>query len=114
MSVRFKTESFIYYAYSFRRRVSRLKSKNLELQNRVTELQTDVGEKKLLIAELRKELNDLTASYRHQSCLLENIRNDKNTFSQNLTQTKVNIVAKRVLSPFLCLSESANYFVRKK
>lgn len=67
----------------------RLKSKNTELIANIKEIQDSKTEKEVVISELKKEFNDLEISYKHQNILLENIRSDKNMYSQNLLQAKV-------------------------
>lgn len=59
-----------------------------------------VSEKEAYILGLKKQLHDLEVNYKHQSCLLENIRNEKNVYFQDLKQARVRNISKVVQSYF--------------
>lgn len=61
---------------------------------KIQELEEIISDQKACISGLKKQLLDMEANYKHQSCLLESIRNEKNAYFHDLKQAKVRRVSK--------------------
>lgn len=59
---------------------------------KIQEMEEIISEKEAYILGLKKQLHDMEVNYKHQSCLLENIRNEKNVYFQELKQAKVSSI----------------------
>lgn len=56
---------------------------------KMQEMEEVISEKEAHISGLKKQLHDMEVNYKHQSCLLENIRNEKNVYFQDFKLAKV-------------------------
>lgn len=63
--------------------------KNDKLQIEMSEVQEELGRKESIILKLKKQLDNLELNFKQQTGKLKNVTNDKNMYSETLSQTKV-------------------------
>ncbi|XKL60299.1 hypothetical protein PGB90_001315 [Kerria lacca] len=78
--------------YYIEKEKERLKLKNDKLQIEMSEVQEELGRKESIILKLKKQLDNLELNFKQQTGKLKNVTNDKNMYSETLSQTKEEII----------------------